>query len=227
MPKYPTAIRLLSSSSAKINIPNELQPQDPHLRRTSAFAPCVHGPNLRPCPPESLARRRPRPRVPAQLPTARQPAESRSREAAASDISLPASPSSSSRCPPRPARVQRTRLRPLPPPIEGRSAPYPRPQTERSPPLRPGLRQSLPPLPRRIPASANSGAPRPGAWDRVPKAAGGQLGLRLGAPISRQPQELRIWGLRVEACGRNKERILRHVPEGLVPPLNDCMTVSK
>lgn len=105
MPKYPTAIRLLSSSSAKINIPNELQPQGPHLRRTSAFAPRVHGPNLRPCPPESWARRRPRPRAPAQLPTARQPAESRSREASASDISLPASPNSSSRCPRRPARV--------------------------------------------------------------------------------------------------------------------------
>lgn len=200
------------------NISRELQSQRPRLHRakTLVFARATTG---QPADPG-----RPRPGAPARLPPPAGPAESRSREPAAADISRPASSTSSSRRPRRPAGSAPRGARPRvpPPPIEGRSAPRPRPQTERSPPLRPGLLQSPQPVPRRIPASANSGAPRPGAWGRVPTVGRGQLGLRLGAPVSRQPPELGIGGRRIEACGRNKEGVLSH---GLEEPLRLCVIV--
>lgn len=55
----------------------------------------------------------------------------------------------------------------------------------------------------------------------------GRLGLQFSAPVSRQPQELRIWDRWDEACGRKKEGILSHGLEEPVPPRHGCPSVSK
>lgn len=149
------------------NIPTELQPVSPPSQGEDLGL----RPARPPTKPQALPIRGPGPATaPGPEPQSSflsplRPAGSRSREPAAADISQSAPSSSSSHRSLRPACTASKRAPPHepPPPIEGWSAPWPHPYTERSPPLQPSLLQSSPPFPRRIPAFAFSGALRPGA----------------------------------------------------------------